>query len=211
VLPRQSNTATCPIVEPHHHFKAVKYKYHQSCAGEKVLALPVGSLPVPRWDQGPLSVPCRLDTPCIRLKSSITAPHSTPNRERLPCHRVPPQLHTRSHCRRALASPCAPWHRARHPIGKSSTITICPTTADPSSIVGGLWRCHVPRATGPATLHGRASVSPHVPRHQTRLLVWECSGVIMCPMALGPLPGREGLRCHHMSCGSRPTSRCGGP
>jgi hypothetical protein len=122
---------------------------------------------------------------------------------------VSPQLHTCSQCRRALASPCAPWHRARHPTGKSSTITTCPVTADPSSIVGGLLRRHVPRATGPATLHGRASVSPHVPRHQTRLLVWECSGVVMCPMALGLLPGREELRCHHMSCGSRPTSRCG--
>jgi hypothetical protein len=29
-----------------------------------------------------------------------------------------------------------------------------------------------------------------------------------CPVALGSPPGRGGLRCHHMSRGSRPASRC---
>jgi hypothetical protein len=62
-LSRRSNTTTCPLVEPHHRFKAVKYKYHQSHAGENVLALPVGSLPLPMWAQGPLLVPYRPGTP----------------------------------------------------------------------------------------------------------------------------------------------------
>jgi hypothetical protein len=48
-LPRQSNVATCSLVELHHRIKADKYKYRKSYAGEKILAPPVGSLPLLRW------------------------------------------------------------------------------------------------------------------------------------------------------------------
>jgi hypothetical protein len=163
----------CPLVEPHHCFKVVKYKYHQSCAREKVLDPPVGSLPLPRWTRGSLSVPCRPGTPCTRLKSSPTTPDSAPGREGLWCHRVAPQLQTCSWCQRALASPCAPWHGARHPTGKGSTVVMCPAALAPSPGAGGLWRHHVSCATGPTTRQGRAPVSPYVPWLQAHLLVWD--------------------------------------
>jgi hypothetical protein len=67
----------------------------------------------------------------------------------------------------------------------------------------------VAHATRPTALQGRASVSPRVPRLQTRLLVWEGSSVATCPVPLGLPPGRERLRCHHTSYGSRPASQCG--
>jgi hypothetical protein len=52
-------------------------------------------------------------------------------------------------------------------------------------------------------------VSPCVPQFQTHLPMQEGSGIVMCPVALAPLPRRGGLWCHHKTCGSRPTSRCG--
>jgi hypothetical protein len=51
-------------------------------------------------------------------------------------------------------------------------------------------------------------VSPRIPRFQTRILVREGSGIMECPVAPGPPLGRGGLRCHHVSRGFRPTSRC---
>jgi hypothetical protein len=66
-----------------------------------------------------------------------------------------------------------------------------------------------PRATEPATQQGRALVLPRVPWLQTRLPVWEGSGVVTCPVPPGPPPRREGLRCRHMSYSSRPSSWCG--
>jgi hypothetical protein len=38
--------------------------------------------------------------------------------------------------------------------------------------------------------------------------VREGSGVAPCPVALGPPLDREGFRCRHVSCSSRPASRC---
>jgi hypothetical protein len=65
-----------------------------------------------------------------------------------------------------------------------------------------------PRAAGPVARQGRALVSPYVLRLQIPLSVREGSGIAMCPMPPGPPPEREGLRCHHVSCGPRLASRC---
>jgi hypothetical protein len=119
------------------------------------------------------------------------------------------QLQTHSRCWRALASPRAQWHRARHPTGKSSGVTMCPTASDPSPGAGGLCRHHVPHATGPTTQQGRALVSPHVPWLQICLMERVGSSITTCPMLPGPPPDKGGLRCRHVSYSSRPASRCG--
>jgi hypothetical protein len=91
---------------------------------------------------------------------------------------------------------------------EGSSITMCPTAPDLPPGMGGLWCRHVPFTTRPATQQGRAPVSPHVLWLQTRLQVQEGSSIATCPMALGPPPGKDELRCCHVSCGSRPASRC---
>jgi hypothetical protein len=177
--------------------------------------------------------------PCVL--SSFIALGSAPGRKRLQCPYVSLRLQTHFQCRRALTSPCAPWHWARHTTGKGSVVDTCPTTSDPPPGVGGLWRRHVPPDSPPgreglrcrnvsrssrptsrcaralvlpcviglAARQGRALVSPYVLRLQTRLPVREGSGVAMCLVPPGPSPNREGHRRHHMSYGSRLTSRCG--
>jgi hypothetical protein len=69
--------------------------------------------------------------PCTRLKYSPIAPDSAPGKGGLRCRRVSPRLQTRSRCQRALASPRAPWHRARHPSGEGSGVFTCPTALNP--------------------------------------------------------------------------------
>jgi hypothetical protein len=101
------------------------------------------------------------------------------------------------------------WYRACHPTGKGSGVAMSPVDSDPPPSAGGLWRRPVPRGTGPAARQGRVSVSPRVLQLQTCLPVQEGSDVATCAVASCPPPSREGLRCHHMSCGSRPASRCG--
>jgi hypothetical protein len=45
-------------------------------------------------------------------------------------------------------------------------------------------------------------VSPRVLWFQICLSVREGSGIVACPMAPGPPPGRGGLRCRHVSRGN---------
>jgi hypothetical protein len=81
--------------------------------GKKMLAPPVGSLPLLRWAWGPLSVPCRLSTPHISSKSRRRA------RCALTCTHM---SHGSSSCllaqvsSKAVMCPMAPapasWHRA---------------------------------------------------------------------------------------------------
>jgi hypothetical protein len=104
---------------------------------------------------------------CTRLKSSPTTPDSAPGRGGLRCRRMSPQLQTRSRCQRALASPRAPWHRARHPSGEGSGVSTCPTA--PNSPPG--LRCHhVPYGTDPATRLERDPETPHFSRLHTHPL-----------------------------------------
>jgi hypothetical protein len=110
---------------------------------------------------------------CTRLKSSPTTPDSAPGRGGLRCRRVSPQLQTRSRCQRALASPRAPWHRARHPSGEGFGVSTCPTAPNsPLSTEGsgvttypvaptpppgwrGLQRHHVSHGSIPVPFAGR--------------------------------------------------------
>jgi hypothetical protein len=77
------------------------------------------------------------------------------------------------------------------------------------------------------TRHGMAPASPRVMWHRAHLSMREGSGVTTCPTVPDPPPGvgrlwhhhmsrapalppgRRGLQCRHVSCGSRPTSQCG--
>jgi hypothetical protein len=106
-----------------------------------------------------------------------------------------------THQERALVSPRAPGHHARHPLGKGSSVVTCPEAPSPSPGRRGLqshhvpygsrpapcarrlWRRHVTEASGPPP--DRASVSPRVLWLQTHLLVQEDSRAATCPVALG--------------------------
>jgi hypothetical protein len=104
--------------------------------------------------------------------------------------------------KRALMSPRAPWHRARHLPGKGSGVTTCPEAPSPSPGRRRLWSRHVPHGPRPAPYtgrlwcrhmteapgppSGRAPVPARVLWLQTRLFVWEGSKVVTCPVALGP-------------------------
>jgi hypothetical protein len=96
----------------------------------------------------------------------------------------------------------------------------------PASREGGLRCRHVSRSSKPASWcrrralasprvpwnrarQERALMSPHVPQFQTHSRSRRGSGVVMCPVALGPPPDRGGLWCPHVSHGSRPASWSG--
>jgi hypothetical protein len=97
-------------------------------------------------------------------------------------------------------SPCAPRHRAHHPLGKGSGVTTWPEAPSPSPGRKGLRSHHVPRGSRPAPCvgrlrchhvteapgppSGRAPVSPRVMWLQSYFLVQEGTGAAMCPVAL---------------------------
>jgi hypothetical protein len=199
-LPCRSNTASCPLEELQHRSKAIKCKYHQSRAGDKILAPPAGSPSLPRWVRGPLSVPCLPLYPCAQDLSLV------PQRQ---------TLHPAGKCSGVTAA-LDPL-----PVLEISSTATCPVApgtppdweglwchhvyhgSRPAPSARGIWHHHVrsgsppdreglhcrhvsdgsrpasrcrrvvasPRATGPAARQGRASVLPRVPRLQTRLPV----------------------------------------
>jgi hypothetical protein len=65
-------------------------------------------------------------------------PGPSPGREGLWCRHMSYGSRSPSRCGRALASPCAPCHRARHPRGKGSGVTMCPAAPDSPPGAGGL-------------------------------------------------------------------------
>jgi hypothetical protein len=68
---RQSNANACPLAEAHYHFNRQDGIFRKATWGKEMLAPPTGSLPLLRWAQGPLSVPCTLGTPAYRLQVKI--------------------------------------------------------------------------------------------------------------------------------------------
>jgi hypothetical protein len=135
-----------------------------------MLTPPAVSLPLPRWTQGPLSVPCRLDTPAYRLESNTR----------------------KTYCHMPYNAGCC------LPVREGSDTATCHATLDPTSLLGrapmlprvpwlwilppclgGLWRCHMsccsrsclptqegtgaamcPATLDPASLLGRAPALP---------------------------------------------------
>jgi hypothetical protein len=95
------------------------------------------------------------------------APDAPPDREGLRCHHVSRDSRPTSWCRGSGVT-SAPWHQARYPAGKGSSVTMCPTAPDPPPSTGGLWCHHVAHGTEPTTQQGRAPVSPRV------LWLWTC-------------------------------------
>jgi hypothetical protein len=156
-------------VEPHHRFKAVKYKYHKSYAGEKILAPPCGFAASPTVGPGAavdtlqtgypyaqdLNQVLRHQTPHLPQEGSGVsmcpmAPGPPLGEGGLWCHHVSRGSRPASWCRRALASPRFPWHQACLSAGEGFGVTMCPSILDPPPGVRGLWHRHVSRSTRPA-------------------------------------------------------------
>jgi hypothetical protein len=146
-----SKITSCSMVEPHHHIKIIKHKYHQKLHREKVLAPPVGSSPLLRWAQGHYWYPTDQVPLCTRLKNQPHGSRSVPGARRLWLYHVPRGTKHATRQKRALVSPCTPWHRACHPPGKGSGVTTCPEAPCAPLTRRGLWCCHVPRGTEPIT------------------------------------------------------------
>jgi hypothetical protein len=67
-IPRESQVTTRPLVKPNSRFAIPRYKVPIRSTGKEMLAPPAGSLPLPRWARGPLSVPCRPGTPAYKFQ-----------------------------------------------------------------------------------------------------------------------------------------------
>jgi hypothetical protein len=115
-------------------------KFQKSSAGKEMLAPPAGSLPLPRWAWGPLSVPCRPGTPAykfqVKTKGEACKSHAPacPQPQHEP--HSPGQLRGH-HVSYGSSSRCPAWG--------SSGAAACPT------------------APAPAAQPGAAPGPPHVP------------------------------------------------
>jgi hypothetical protein len=105
-------------------------------------------------------------------------------------------------------SPCAPWHRARHPPGKGSGIATCPEAPCTPLARKGLWCCHVPRGIETVTRQERALESPCASWLQARPL---CRMALASHVteALGPPPGRAPISPHVLWLQTHPLVREG--
>jgi hypothetical protein len=65
-------------------------------------------------------------------------------------------------------SPHASWHRARHPLGRSSSVTTCLEASSTPPVGKGLRCHHVTRGTEPVTRQERAPESPRASQLQGR-------------------------------------------
>jgi hypothetical protein len=63
----QLSAAMRPRCQGRNTTSTAKIKFQKAERGEDVLAPPMGSQPLLRWDRGPLSVPYRLGNPAYRL------------------------------------------------------------------------------------------------------------------------------------------------
>jgi hypothetical protein len=162
------------------------------------LALPTGSQLLLRWAQGPLLVPCRLDTSAYKLQAktkrrvciyalpcALCLRTLPPCRGGLQCYHVPhgsgPRLPTQE------GYGAATCHTAPDPaslLGKAPVLPCATQLRNPFLCSGGLRCCHVAHNSGPC------------------LPTQEGSGAAACPMTLdlASLLRGEGLRCCHMSC-----------
>jgi hypothetical protein len=193
------------MVVSRHHFKIIRYKYHQKLCREKVLAPPTCSSPLPRWARGHCRYPADRVPLCTRLKrsapmatdlfpvpggsSSATCPEAQsmpPARRGIRCHHMPHGTERTTRQKRALVSSCASRHREHHSHGEGSRC------------------CHVTRGTEPVTRQEKAPESPRAswlqarplrkealasPRGRgTRSTAWQVFGTGTCHVALDPPP-----------------------
>jgi hypothetical protein len=157
----------------------VKTKFQkEDRAGEKVLAPPMGSLPLPRWVWGPLSVPCRLGTPAYMLQAKTKGKicvHMLPRATMVPgpasllrggglrrCHvSKAPDLSPPP--RRAPTLPRAQRLWTPLAIQDGSSAATCPSAPDPALLIRrDLVVSHV-YCSGPHLPQWWAPVLTHVP------------------------------------------------
>jgi hypothetical protein len=127
----QSNITTCPLVEPHHRFKIVKYKYHQSCTEKRYWP----HLRVHRLSRGG---PVAVDT----LQTGY--PHA---QDLSP----PPWCQTPHRQGRAPVPPRVPVALGPLLVSENSGITMCPMAPGMPSTKRGLQCRHVSRGSKPAS------------------------------------------------------------
>jgi hypothetical protein len=150
-----------------------------------------------------LLVPCRPGIPYVRFKSSPLASDTAPDKKGLQCHCISPRLQTHSWCGRALASPRASWHRARHLTGKGFGVTTCPAAPHPLLVWEGSDVTTCGRARRPAGKDSIVTMCPAAPYPPPGT-----GGLWRHHVRPDPPPGRERLHYRHMSHDSRPASRC---
>jgi hypothetical protein len=107
-------------------------------------------------------------------------------------------------CRRALASPCAPWLQTCLPVREGSGVATCPLPPGPPPSREGLRCHHMSCGSRPTSRCRKALASPHAPWHQARHPARMSFGVATCPAALDPPPGAGGPRRHHVPRGPQP-------
>jgi hypothetical protein len=136
---------------------------------------------------------CRYPTNWVPLRTRLkrSAPrlqiHSRCQRALAPPHARGTEHATRQ--KRALVSPRAPWHRARHPSGKGSSVTTCPEAPCTPITRKGLQYCRMPEALSPSP--GRRGLrSHHVPRGSRPAPYAERLWRRHMTEAPGPLPSR---------------------
>jgi hypothetical protein len=136
--------------------------------GGEIVAPPVGSLPLPRWARGPLSLSYRPGTPAYRLMSKT--------RNKTYCHI---SYNSRSHL----------------PTPESSSTATCPTASVPASLLerAPMLPCVPLHRSSPPCSGGGASVLPRAPWLRT---LPPFSGRLRhyhVPCSFGPrLPAQEG-------------------
>jgi hypothetical protein len=146
-------------------------KFRKDGWGEDVLAPPMGSQCLPWWAWGPLSVPCRPDTPAYKLQIK------TRSRSCIHAMSCVLQLRTLPPCRDGLRCCHVSYSSEPHlPVEMGSGAITCPTTLDlasrprwdmvPPCVLwlqttppyrGELRRCHMSHGIGPHLPEGEGS------------------------------------------------------
>jgi hypothetical protein len=108
-----------------------RYKYRIAAWGDEIVAPPVGSLPLPKWARGPLSLSCRPGTPAYKHETkmkSMTCYHMLPRVPRL--RTLPPCWGGLRRCHMSHGS------RPRLLAREGSGAATCPMALDTASLLG---------------------------------------------------------------------------
>jgi hypothetical protein len=181
-IPRESQVATCPLVKSNSRFAIPRYKVQKSSAGKEMLAPPAGSLPLPRWAQGPLSVPYRPGT--LAYKFQVKTKREAYKSHDPTCPQPQHEPHSLGQLRGRHVSCGA---SSRCPARGSSGVTTCPAAPAPAAQPGAAPRSprvlrHQLPLPSPGQLRGHhvpCGTSSHCPARGS-------SGVATCPAAPAP-------------------------
>jgi hypothetical protein len=125
--------------------------------GVEELAPPAGVQSLPRWAQGPLSVPCRPGTPTYKLQVKTKCKACLHTSPRALQHQTLPRCQGGLRCFHVSrgTGPCLP---AR----EGSSAAMYTAAPGPASLPGGLWHYHASYGFGPCLPARRAPTLSHV-------------------------------------------------